>query len=150
MAYSSFLTRDDLLLVTAVVAFAVVSGVIFSPITDHGTLEVVDRFTNVLILAMLLAMLVPLIRASRHWGGEIGRNLQIVALGLVFFMVSIVPHVEWHVRGAPGPLGPAMMGLSPAWWAGFFHVLTIVSWVVMIYGFYRFWQLARPKTVNDR
>lgn len=150
MSYLSYLSREDVLLIAGTVLFAVLSGVIFAPITDHGTLHVVDRFTNFLILAMVLAMLVPLVRASQYWGGEIGRNLQIVALGLLFFVASIVPHVEWHVRGAPQPLGPAMMGLSSAWWAGFFHVLTIVSWIVIIYGFYRFWQLARPRTVTDQ
>lgn len=149
MRYSWSLSREDVLLVVGIVLFALVSGVIFSPISNHETIHVIDRFTNFLMVAVLVAMLVPLVRASQYWGGQIGRNLQVIALGLIFFMVSIVPHVEWHVGGAPRPLGPAMLGMSSAWWAGFFHVFTIVSWTVIIYGFYRFWDLARPGAVSD-
>lgn len=148
MGYS--LSRNDLLLVAGVIASALVAGLAFSPVTDHGTLHAVDRVTNLLIFLTILLLLVPVVRASQHWGGQIGRNLQIVGLGLLLFLVSIVPHIEWHVRGAPRPVGPPMLGLSSAWWAGFFHVLTIASWTVIIYGFYRFWRLARPRTVSDR
>lgn len=150
MRYFSSFSRDDILLITGTVLFAAGSGVIFSPVTNHELFHVLDRFTNFLILVMVVAMLVPLVRASRYWGGEIGRNLQIIGLGLLYFMVSIVPHVEWHVRGAPEPLGPAMLGLSSAWWAGFFHTLTVASWGIIIYGFYRFWRLARPRNLDNQ
>lgn len=138
--------RVDGLLVIALLGFALVSGIIFSPVSDPKMIQILDRFSNILLAFVVIATLVPLLRASQHWGGEIGRNLQLIALGLVFFMFSIVPHVEWHVLGAPEPLGPSMFALSSAWWAGFFHILTIVSWVIIIYGFYNFWQLARPQT----
>lgn len=145
MSPRTHLSRTDGLLVAGTVAVAVVAGLIFAPVTDFETLHLLDLATNVLIFSIIAVMLVPLFLASRHWGGEIGRNLQIVAVGLLVFVVSILPHIEWHVEGAPYYLGPAMLGLSPAWWVGFFHTLTVATWIVVIYGFYRFWRLARPR-----
>ncbi|TYL37203.1 hypothetical protein CV102_17960 [Natronococcus pandeyae] len=143
------LSRTDLLLISGIPVLAIAAGVIFSLVADHGTLPLVGRGTSVLVGGVILVTLVPLLRASQHWGGEIGRNLQLIALGLLFFMAAIVPHIEWHIRGAPEPLGPPMLGLSSAWWGGFFHVFTIISWVIIIYGFYRFWRLARPRPRHD-
>lgn len=137
------LKRQDWQIMMGLLALSFLSGLAFTTVQDHGTLLLIDRFSNILMAFAIVATLIPLLKASQHWGGKIGRGLQIIALGLLLFMFSIIPHVEWHVMGAPDPLGPRMV-LSSAWWAGFFHILTIVSWVIIIYGFYLFWDLGRP------
>lgn len=142
--------RKDYIPILAVLVSSLVIGILAAPFRNQQQLLFVDRFTNLLLFVVVLLTLVPLLRASQHWGGRIGRNLQLIALGLLLFMFSIVPHIEWHVQGAPNPLGPSMLGLSSAWWAGFFHILTIVSWLIIIYGFYGFWAMSSPESTSIR
>lgn len=65
----------------------------------------------------------------RGWGGKIGRNLQLIGLGLMMIMINWIPHIPWHMNGMP------VMGISQGFWLGFFHSWVIAGFLMISYAF---------------
>ncbi len=134
--------RNDLLMIAAAALIPLFAAV--------GAMGIQSQMTMVLIILgstgasglAVLAALVAIYRGRELYGGEIARNLELVGLGFFLFMITYVPHTVWHVIGLTNqnPLGPAWVGMSGAWWAGFFHVGAFMYFIISSYGFYRFWK----------
>ncbi|AOV94311.1 hypothetical protein AQV86_00085 [Nanohaloarchaea archaeon SG9] len=98
-----------------------------------GATGQVTGFTEVLTLSTTYIQ-IPFILAGlyyvyelRTWGGEIGRNLQLIGVGLVLILLNWLPHIPWHIAGMPG------IGISQGFWLGFFHSWVIAGFLVISY-----------------
>lgn len=129
--------------------YQVIAGAILLPlIAGFLTMGIESLMTIVLIIvAMTVAAglavfigLYAIYKGRSLYGGEVARNLEIIALGFLLFMVSYIPHTLWHVMGFPDALGPDWSIFSSAWWTGFFHIGAIAFFLISTYGFYRFWR----------
>jgi len=94
-----------------------------------------ELYTRVAVSLAILVALYCIYQARTAWGGDLARYLEIIGAGLVLFMLTWIPHIEWHIQGSP-----VLFGLSSGFWLGFFHALTASTFLITAYGFYRFWQ----------
>lgn len=106
-------------------AFAVV---LFSASVGQftGFTEMLAAATTYIQLPFIIAGLYYIYRL-RDWGGEVGRSLQLVGVGLMMIMVNWVPHIPWHINGMPS------MGVSPGFWLGLFHSWVIAGFLMISY-----------------
>ncbi len=129
----------------------IIAGAVLIPLfAALATMGIQSQMTIVMIILAataasglaVLGALIAIYKGRDLYGGEIARNLEIVGLGFFLFMITYVPHTVWHVVGLTNqnPLGPEWIGMSGAWWAGFFHVGAFMYFIISAYGFYRFWK----------
>ncbi len=72
-------------------------------------------------------------------GGQVSRNLEVVASGFLIYGLVYWPHkIAWHGSGEP-----SWLGVSAGAWQTFFHLLTVSTLVIVAYGFYLFWQMGK-------
>ncbi|MFB6203171.1 MAG: hypothetical protein ABEK01_01625 [Candidatus Nanohaloarchaea archaeon] len=81
-------------------------------------------------------------RARDIWGGQITRYLEIIIAGLVAQFVIYIPHLYWHFQAIGPKASLPAWGASTNFWYVFFHGLSAYSFLLIAYGFYRFWKSA--------
>jgi hypothetical protein len=125
------LERNDYLVVAGLAVLSVVAGFIslnFGGPAVEGIIDYISMFVIVASLAVIY-------KARELWGGEVSRALEIIGAGLAVYMITYLPHINWHLSGG-GNLGP----LPEMFLYGFFHALTMATFVLVGYGFYTLWQ----------
>lgn len=134
------LKKRDFYIVLAAVLLPLISGFLAMGIQDLMTVVlIIVAMTLAAALAVIIGVY-AIYKGRGTYGGEVARNLEIIALGFLLFMIAYIPHTLWHVMGLPDALGPGWSLLSSAWWAGFFHIGAIAFFLISTYGFYRFWK----------
>lgn len=90
---------------------------------------------DVLTAVTALAGVYFIYRAADVWGGEVGRYLSLIGLGLGYYALTFIPHVQLHVQGVKA-IGPINILAVFA----FQHVMTVFVFGLVSYGFYLFWK----------
>lgn len=122
----------DYLIIGAGIIISIIAGFIGDV---FNVLMEVEAYTRFLVGGSIIVALVFIYKARAAWDGQLARYLEIIGAGLTILMLSWIPHIGWHLNG----MNP-MFGLSPSFWISFFHVLTAITFLIMGYGFYRFWK----------
>lgn len=113
------------LLLTALV---VVVGATAGQVT--GFTEILAAATTYIQVPFILAGLYY-VYELRTWGGDIGRNLQLIGAGLVLILLNWIPHIPWHMSGMPA------LGISQGFWLGLFHTWVIGGFLVISYALHK-------------
>jgi hypothetical protein len=78
-------------------------------------------------------------KTAGTYGGDVGRYLAVIGIGLGYYALTFIPHVQLHIAQMEmgvSSLGPVnVMSLYM-----FQHVATIWVFLMVSYGFYLFWQ----------
>jgi hypothetical protein len=129
-------------LISLVGGYAAHSGVLAQGQVDSLTFVLPHLTMLVLFVGVLFVIL------SRDLlGGDTARNLEVIASGFLIYAVLYYPHKEmWHGAGFGGDK-PAWLIFSSGAWQTFFHFFTVVTLVIVAYGFYLFWQMGQGDTV---
>lgn len=77
-------------------------------------------------------------RATGTYGGDVGRYLAVLGLGLAYYALTFIPHVQLHIQGVQqvGPLSAMTVFM-------FQHTATFWVFTLAAYSFYLFWQGGR-------
>lgn len=139
---SLHMKRNDYLLIVGAVGIAAVLGWLVRGISDIETIAMLTIVLTIGAGIAVLGTLVAIYKGKKLYGGTIARNLEVIAIGLILFIVSYLPHVTWHVIGLAqdNPLGPTWLLLSKSWWTGFYHFGALMFFLISVYGFYLFWK----------
>lgn len=137
--------RKDYAVVGGGIALAVAVGAFFLAMEAGPAMEQTFRWITGLAIA---GAVVVIYKARDLWGGEIARSLEIIASGLVMFMLQWIPHIQWHQIGAAqavqgGSPMPAWFGVPGPWWLGFWHGLGLAAFLIIGYGFYTLWKAGK-------
>lgn len=82
---------------------------------------------------------ISLYLARDFYGGEIGRYLEIIGIGLVVEFLLYIPHLYWHFQEFSLGHLPSW-GIAPNFWYVFFHGLSAFGFAIVSYGFYLLWK----------
>lgn len=135
MADDDDFTREDYAIMTGGLAVAVVGGIARQIGLISGTA------TQLITLVVLLFAPVSIYSGKKLWGGEMAKNMELVAIGLGTVIIHRVPELIWGSRFLQS------IGLTSPFWKGFFNFLGAVGFAIVSYGFYRFWKLAQPENI---
>lgn len=104
-----------------------------------GQVSTITGFLPKLTILVLTAGIAFVFLSRDLLGGDTARNLEVVASGFLIYALLYYPHkIMWHGGGEPG-----WIGLNPGAWQTFFHLFTVITLVIVAYGFYLFWQMGR-------
>ena len=120
-------------------AFAAEAGVLSASLV--GTITTwLPRITILVILVGLV-----FVYLSRDLlGGEIAKNLEVVAAGFLIYGISWWPHkMGYHAEAMGGAAGSIFGVFTPGAWNVFFHTLTAAVFGIVSFGFYRFWEMSQ-------
>jgi uncharacterized membrane protein YfcA len=120
------------MMIAAGLLVAIIGGVIGHLFSITVEAELYTRF---IASGAIIVSIYFVHRARSAWDGELARYLEIIGAGFIVLMLSWVPHIGWHIRGQP-----EILGLSASFLIGLFHTLAAVTFLIVGYGFYRFWQ----------
>lgn len=126
------LKRQDYGIIAGGFLLAVLAGFLGQLYNVTGRIELYTQFVTT---SAILVTLYFIHQGRRAWGGDLARYLEIIGIGFALLMLTWVPHIQWHIGGEP-----AWLSLSGSFWVTFFHVLTAVTFLIVGYGFYWFWQ----------
>lgn len=125
------LVSEDVMIIAGGLLVAVLGGLA----TQLGVITTsMIQFISILVL---FTAPVSIYSGKRLWGGEVARNMQFVAIGLIAVIFKMLPGILWN--GSPA----ALFGLGADFWTGFFNFLGAIGFALVSYGFYRFWKLAK-------
>lgn len=125
------LERNDYLVMAGLAVISVIAGYISLNFGGPAVEGIVDYITMFVIVASLAVIY----KARSLWGGDISRALEIIGAGLALYMITYLPHINWHITGG-GPISV----IPEAYLYGFFHALSMSTFVLAGYGFYTLWQ----------
>jgi hypothetical protein len=124
--------REDYVILTGGLGVAVAGGVA----RQLGLISA--SLTQLITLLVLVTAPVSIYSGRKLWGGEMAKNMELVAIGLGAVILHRIPEIIW------GSGFLEEIGLASAFWVGFFNFLGAVGFAIVSYGFYRFWKLAKP------
>ncbi len=127
------LKRNDYLVVAGLALAAVAAGMVSLSLGEGA--RVVEMVIDYAAMFIIVASLGVVYKARELWGGEVSRALELIGAGLAVYMLTYLPHINWHIGGG-GALGP----VPGSFLYGFFHALTLSTFVLAGYGFYTLWQ----------
>ncbi len=123
--------KQDYMIIFGGLAVAVLGGILrHLYILDGGAIYI-------LTIAVLLTAPISIYAGKKVWGGEMAKNMELVAIGLGAVIINRIPQVTYTVNQLD------FLGLSIRFWAGFFNFLGAVGFAIVSYGFYRFWKVAQ-------
>lgn len=132
--------RRDLLAAGASILIPLLAGIAAAGIQSQRMVVQIVVWGTYATSAAIVISVAAIYKAREMYGGEVARNLELIAMGYILFIVSFLPHTLWHVSGLPDALGPGWAIFSQAWWTGFFHIGAIMFFMISVYGFYKFWE----------
>lgn len=122
---------EDALIISGGILTAILGGVA----TQMGLIT--TKTIQLISVIVLFTAPVSIYSGKRVWGGEVAKNMQFVAVGLIAVIFKMLPGLMW-----PGSK-MTLLGLGNSFWMGFFNFLGAVGFALVSYGFYRFWKLAK-------
>lgn len=139
--------RNDYIILVAALVVPFIGGWLTRGIESVEMMGQITLYLGVGATIAAFLGLIAIYRGRSQYGGRFARNLETIGIGLGLFTISWVPHIFWHLMGIakqpPEPLGPAWAIFGKPWWTGFFHVGTIMFFLMAAYGFYLFWDMSR-------
>lgn len=78
-------------------------------------------------------------KTAGTFGGDVGRYLAVMGVGLVYYALTFIPHTQLHIM----QVETGMSQIGPVNLLGVFmfqHIATIWVFVLTAYGFYLFWR----------
>lgn len=129
------LKQNDYLVMGLLAALSGIAGYTSLMATEPVLVEKwLDRGT---ILVVLFSILI-IYKAKQEVEGDLVRDLELIGIGLAIYMFIYLPHIIWHITGQnPVEIGSVMIPANFLF--GFFHALTISSFILIGYGFYNLW-----------
>lgn len=124
--------REDYVIMTGGLTVAVAGGIA----RQIGLID--SSMTQLLTILVLVTAPVSIYSGKKMWGGEMAKNMELVAIGLGAVIVHRIPEILW------GSQFLQALGLTSPFWKGFFNFLAAVGFAIVSYGFYRFWKVAQP------
>lgn len=97
-----------------------------------------ELFVDIFVSVSIMASLYFVYKGATRWGGQVARYSTLVALGLTYYGLTLIPHVYWHIAGQP-----TFLGLAPGAITGFQHTATVMAFMIPAYGFYLFWRAGK-------
>lgn len=77
-------------------------------------------------------------------GGEVVKNLEVVAAGFLIYAVTWGPHkLGYHAEALGGAAASIFGVFTPGAWNVFWHTLVAATFGVVSFGFYRFWEMSQ-------
>lgn len=130
-------TKKDYAVITGVVIFGLLGGLVGHFLDLPVSIEDSTRFVTGLAILAGLYSLKNNIPGKK---GSYARNLELLGLGTASFLISWLPHIGWHMSS-----NPTMLGLSVGFWTGLYHTWNAVSFLVIAYGLFLFYQSTRTE-----
>lgn len=131
VSVTSKMEREDYIIIFGGLAIAILGGILrHLYILDGGVIYV-------LTLLVILTAPISIYSGKKVWGGEMAKNMGLVAIGLGAVIINRIPQVVYQVNALD------IFGLSIRFWAGFFNFLGVVGFAIVSYGFYKFWKVAK-------
>jgi hypothetical protein len=101
--------------------------------------RIVEMLGDILTGIFGLVAVYYIYKASDMLGGDIGRYISIMGVGLAYYSITLVPHVYGHFMAGAGVgamVGPVKV-LALFMWQ---HIASIWVFVLIAYGLYLFWK----------
>jgi hypothetical protein len=128
---TSKMDREDYAIIFGGIAIAILGGILrHLYILDGGAIYL-------LTLVVILTAPISIYSGKKVWGGEMAKNMELVAIGLGAVIINRIPQVVYQINALD------FFGLSIRFWAGFFNFLGAVGFAIVSYGFYKFWKVAQ-------
>jgi len=127
------LERNDYLVMAGLAVLAFAMGLLSLSLGEAA--RITEMIIDYAAMFVIVASLGVIYKARDLWGGEVSRAMELIGVGLAVYMVTYLPHINWHIGGS-GSIGPIPGGFL----FGFFHALTLATFVLAGYGFYTLWQ----------
>ncbi|AOV94693.1 hypothetical protein AQV86_02090 [Nanohaloarchaea archaeon SG9] len=127
--------HSDKLVVAGVLAFSVLAGLWAQ---FMGLEPAADAFIDFLTFAAVAGGLVFIYEARDELGGETARNLEILGIGLLVFVLAYWPSYTWSTVGSP-----EWLGMTTGFWSMLFGLANFVGLAIVTYAFYTFWEMAQ-------
>ncbi len=127
------LERNDYLVIAGLAVAAVAAGMVSLSLGEQA--RITEMVIDYVAMFVIVASLAVIYKARELWGGEVSRALELIGAGLAVYMITYLPHINWHISGG-GALGP----IPGEFLYGFFHALSLATFVLAGYGFYTLWQ----------
>lgn len=106
--------------------------------TSGTAVALVDNIVDYFTLVAVAVALVFLYRAGRLLGGNIGRGLDVIGVGLLLYVPTYWLSYRWAIESQP-----RWLGLTTGFWDLLFGFLTLFLFGFITYGFYLIWSLGR-------
>lgn len=104
-----------------------------------GVSPLVELPIDILTALVTLAGVYFIYKTAGTYGGDIGRYLAVIGIGIGYYALTFIPHTQLHImqmQAGITQIGPVnVMGIYM-----FQHVATIFVFTLAAYGFYLFWQ----------
>ncbi|MFB6208423.1 MAG: hypothetical protein ABEJ69_03670 [Candidatus Nanohaloarchaea archaeon] len=117
--------QDEYLIGGGILAVGVLAYIAYLMHFPRVVETLLDGFSTVFGLATAYFVY----RGSRTLGGNMGRAIAVMGAGVLYYTVTLIPHVMAHIAGYQ---------FIPAYF--FQHTLATWSFVFVTYGAYRFWR----------
>lgn len=96
--------------------------------------NMIDFFTVITTFAAFLIVY----KAGQLLGGDLGRGLDIIGVGLLLYVPTYWMSYRWSIEGSP-----QWLGMTTGFWSLLFGFLTLFLFGFIAYGFYIIWSLGR-------
>lgn len=117
---------------------------IVSPAIASGSVEtsdavsLVDDILDFFTLIFVFLSVGAVYRARDLLGGAMGRGLNMIGFGLLYFALTYWPSYRWGMEGSP-----EWLGLTTGAWKMFFSLSSLMAFTFIAYGFFLVWYLGR-------
>lgn len=139
---SLHLKKKDYYVAAVFLAISVISGFLMEFLQGETLISVHDA-TFYLPGPVLLLGLVLVYLGRDRYGGEVGRNLEVVGLGVGLLGAFWMAWANYFAAGFPA------WGVTPAFWSTFISLGIVTTFLITAYGFYLFWKLGSESIEGD-
>lgn len=98
----------------------------------------IDNMIDFFTLLAVVAALVFLHKSGQLLGGDIGRGLDVIGVGLLLYVPTYWLSYRWAIEGSP-----QWLGLTTGFWDLLFGFLSLSLFGFITYGFYLIWSLGQ-------
>jgi hypothetical protein len=118
--------------------------IIVGPAISSGSIQtadaisLVDDILDFFTLMFALLSVGAVYRARDLLGGAMGRGLNMIGVGLLFFALTYWPSYRWGMEGSP-----EWLGMTTGAWSMFFSFASLTAFAFIAYGFFLVWYLGR-------
>jgi len=139
---SLHLERKDYYVVLAALVISVLSGFMMEYFQGSALISIHDA-TFYLPGPVLLFGLVMVYLGRDRYGGQVGRNLEIIGVGVGSLGVLWLAWANYFAAGFPS------WGVTPAFWSTLLSLGILAMFLVTTYGFYLFWKLGTEEVGDE-
>lgn len=139
---SLHLEKKDYYIGAVFLTISVISGFLMDYLQGAALISVHDA-TFYLPGPVLLAGLVLVYLARDRYGGEVGRNLEIIGTGVGLLGLFWIAWAGYFAAGFPA------WGVTSAFWSTFISLGIVTTFLITAYGFYLFWKAGSESVEGD-